>query len=647
MKRMPRGLIAAGLTAAVVASALALGAPAANAAQGDQVLYTDAPTATQGAQYTHAITLRHNGAANGTVLASFERFDNTDGDKPSFPVYRSTNFGASWSAVTNINDAQFGVGNRWQPSLYELPEASGNLPRGTILLAGNAVPNDLSTTRLVLYKSTDAGNTWSFVSTIDTGGDGRYDPSPSSTRTPVWEPELELTPSGLVAYFSDERAKDRGVLQGIVHRVSTDGGRTWGPVVDDVMPPDRNARPGMMSVTRLPNGKYLGVYEVVNVDNSVPVYAKISDDGVNWPNPTQLGTRIQTANNQWMNGSPSVEWVPTGGPNGTIILTGGWLQNSDPNQSNFLANTNLGVGDWTLFPAPVDSAQTLSGYSETVTPSLDYRYLMHLTSTASGLANNRNNVVSSVMPLDTTTYQAEAQQVTGAQILNRSAASGGKEVGFINDAGSNVLFTVNAPRAGDYKVRIRYSNGSGTNATHSLTVNGAGAAPVSYTPTRNWDQYDFATVTVRLAQGANTLRFGRANSFAELDAIELYTQGARYEAENAALTNATRFTRIGGSAGQHAGNINFGDSAVDFSAVNAEAAGNYAVRITYSNGTATTSSHRLSVNGASPIEVSLPSTGAWDRERTAFVIVPLQAGLNSLRFTKGTGFAELDAIDVY
>lgn len=647
MKRNLRRSIAAGLTAAVVAGGLAFAAPAASAAPGDQVLFTDAATATQGAQYAHAITLRHNGEANGTVLASFERFDNTDGDKPSFPIYRSTNFGASWSPVTNINDRQFNVGNRWQPSFYELPEASGNLARGTILLAGNAVPNDLSTTRLVLYKSTDAGNTWTFVSTIDTGGDGRYDPSPNSTRTPIWEPEMELTPSGLVVYFSDERAKSRGVLQGIVHRVSTDGGRTWGPVVDDVMPPDRNARPGMMSVTRLPNGKYLGVYEVVNVDNSVPVYAKISDDGVTWPNPTQLGTRIQTANNQWMNGSPSVEWVPTGGPNGTVILTGGWLQNSDPNQSNFLANTNLGVGDWTLFAAPVDNAQTTSGYSETITPSLDYRYLMHLTSTASGLANNRNNIVSSVMPLDTTTYQAETQQVTGGQILNRSAASGGKEVGFLNDAGSNVLFSVNAPRAGDYKVRVRYSNGSGTTASHAIAVNGVSTTPVTYTPTRNWDQYDFVTFTVRLTQGANTIRFTKGSSFTELDAIELYTQGARYEAEEAVLTNATRFNRPGGSGGEHAGNINLSNSSVNFSNVNAETAGNFAVRVTYSNGTSGTSTHQLSVNGAAPIEVSFPSTGAWDKEKTVFILVPLNAGANSLRFTKGTGFAELDAIDAY
>jgi hypothetical protein len=46
----------------------------------------------------------------------------------------------------------------------------GGYPAGTILLAGNSIPADLSKTQLDLYASTDNGVTWKFVSHIANGG---------------------------------------------------------------------------------------------------------------------------------------------------------------------------------------------------------------------------------------------------------------------------------------------------------------------------------------------------------------------------------------------------------------------------------------------------------------------------------------------
>jgi len=74
------------------------------------------------------------------------------------------------SAKRHVQDTQNGWGMLNCPELYELPQAIGDMPAGTMLLAGNSVPGDRSTTRMALYKSIDLGRTWTYVSTIATGG---------------------------------------------------------------------------------------------------------------------------------------------------------------------------------------------------------------------------------------------------------------------------------------------------------------------------------------------------------------------------------------------------------------------------------------------------------------------------------------------
>lgn len=59
---------------------------------------------------------------------------------------------------------------RYQPHLFYLDKATGGFPAGTILVAGNSIPTDLSKTQLDLYASRDGGVTWSFVSHIANGG---------------------------------------------------------------------------------------------------------------------------------------------------------------------------------------------------------------------------------------------------------------------------------------------------------------------------------------------------------------------------------------------------------------------------------------------------------------------------------------------
>jgi len=66
----------AGVVAAAVALLRVASAQSASAfpgsAPGDTTVFSDPSTATSGAIYTRAITLRHNGSHNGRILGTFE-----------------------------------------------------------------------------------------------------------------------------------------------------------------------------------------------------------------------------------------------------------------------------------------------------------------------------------------------------------------------------------------------------------------------------------------------------------------------------------------------------------------------------------------------------------------------------------------------
>jgi hypothetical protein len=148
-----------------------------------------------------------------------------------------------------VRDTQNGWGLRYQPFLYELPEAIGTFPAGTVLAAGNSIPADLSHTRLDVYASRDAGRTWTFVSHLAAGGAAK----PNNGETPVWEKFLLATNGKLIAYYSDQRDPNHG--QKIVHQTSIDG-LHWATPVDDVAVAPYDARPGMLVVARMGDGRW-------------------------------------------------------------------------------------------------------------------------------------------------------------------------------------------------------------------------------------------------------------------------------------------------------------------------------------------------------------------------------------------------------
>ena len=104
-------------------------------------------------------------------------------------------------------------------------------------------------------------------------------------------------------------------------------------------------------------------------------YIKFSNDGTNWGSASDLGTPVQTASGAYVGACPYIMWSPAGGStNGTLVLSGQFLINSPNTDREFLINTNLGVGNWTMIPAAVQwqgGGNSLPGWSQGMIPTAD------------------------------------------------------------------------------------------------------------------------------------------------------------------------------------------------------------------------------------------------------------------------------------
>ena len=490
----------------------------------------------QSITYARVVCLKHNGSNNGTLLATCDQHVWVD-DEQVWPIYRSTNDGASWSFLTNVTDEQFGTNRKAQPMLYELPQDVGNLSAGTLLLAGNLVPDDESSSRIVIYKSTDLGATWEYLSTVDTGGPFDYDRSPESTTTTIWEPFLYMDDYGhLICAFSDERQKEDGVLQALSLRYSSDG-LNWSDEQNIVAIGNSNDRPGMVTVAKMDNGKYIATYEVVNRpsydQNSSVVYCKFSDDGLNWEE-SDLGTLVATSDGQCLGSSPYVVYTSTGGPNGMVIIGAKWVVNSSGDiqegGQNLFVNYDYGNGVWERLPNAItwdgEDITYLDAFSQCLETNVSGNILYQIANIGDSESDS-SALKFGAIPLTASVYEAENGNLNNVQIISCEDASNLYEVGYINYSDSYIEFdNVYAPSEGTYQIYVRYNNGDESSATHTITVNDSDTYTISYPKTPNWHQYYWSIKGVTLNAGLNTIKFGYNTGYAEIDCIEVYKSGS-------------------------------------------------------------------------------------------------------------------------
>jgi hypothetical protein len=289
-------------------------------------------TSTLSGSYARALELEHSGANNGKLYATFETWSSTTMG-PTFPIYESVNGGTSWSQVGTVSDTGGGGGLREQGQLFELPQAIGSMPAGTMLLAVNAFPHPPENVHyLELYKSNDLGRTWTYVSRMAAGG-AYACACPASDG--IWEPFLAVAENRLFVWYADEQ--DAGHNQRIMHRSSTDG-VTWSSAVEDIALADSNLRPGMPVVTLMGSGEYLLMYEIVNMNDN-RLHYKMSTDPDSFGSVTDPGVAINYYKGEIPGAQPYVVWMPAGGPNGTLVASGG-------GSDKLFVNYNFGRGEW-------------------------------------------------------------------------------------------------------------------------------------------------------------------------------------------------------------------------------------------------------------------------------------------------------------
>ena len=131
--------------------------------------------------YGRIMKLEHSGEHNGELYATSQWAGRC------FPVIRSTDDGSTWEVISEVYE-QFSddlIAN-WQPHVFELPCRVGEMPEGTLLLAGcshDRVPetHKVSVTKMCIWRSYDLGKTWEEISVVDEAGgtvvnDGMYEP---------------------------------------------------------------------------------------------------------------------------------------------------------------------------------------------------------------------------------------------------------------------------------------------------------------------------------------------------------------------------------------------------------------------------------------------------------------------------------------
>ena len=293
-----------------------------------------------GAAYARAVRL----GESRSWLASFQQFG-----APGFPIFRSDDDGRTWHKQGNVPSASGTTGVWLQPAFYALPRPFGGLPKGAVLFAGNDL-GDFSSTQIQLYASLDRGATWKLLSTVAVGGP----PNPNNGYTPVWEPFLLLHRGRLICYYSDQRDPKYG--QKLAHQTSTDL-RTWGPVVNDVVGPDYDHRPGMTTVAQVRPDLWILTYENGNDTTGHPyaVRYRLAKDPESFVSAPDFV--LHDKDGYIPSAAPTVSWSDSGGPMGTIVVTA----NSD---QDFFLNRHLGdPNKWTRLPSAIPG-----GYSRFTVP---------------------------------------------------------------------------------------------------------------------------------------------------------------------------------------------------------------------------------------------------------------------------------------
>ena len=261
--------------------------------------------------FSKIVKLEHQSdeSKNGMLFVTSE-------SKPStrYPLFRSEDDGKTWTSLPRIGDAVLNASTGYQPFLFELPVDMGDYKAGTLLFAANTISP--GKTNLILQASTDFGETWESLGVVAQGGS--YNGITYASEG-LWEPFIVYEEETGRLYYTYSDETDPKHNQKLSYKYTTDL-KKWSE--DGDMCALGDLRPGMVSLTRMGNGKWALVYEMIN--NNVNglhenIHIKFADSMTSW-DVADKGTPVSSGG-AGLAGAPSVVWVPGGGECGTLIVT--------------------------------------------------------------------------------------------------------------------------------------------------------------------------------------------------------------------------------------------------------------------------------------------------------------------------------------
>jgi hypothetical protein len=395
--------------------------------------------------YPRMIRLAHNGAANDRLIASFDVIG-------AGHIYQSTNDGQSWSQIASLTETSFS--NTCCSELYEVPQTLGATTAGTlfwVVSAHNGAPP--ASRALKIYRSTNQGQSWSYFS------------SPVIGTVGLWEAEFIIDDYGrLVIYYASEEHKGAGYNQLIAHKVSTDGGATWGSEVIDIAINDSIQRPGMPTITQLPNDDYVMVYEICGATYNCDTFYKTSSDGLAWGTINNPGTRIESVSGNHFSHAPTVSWFDNGSANGELVVGAQVLRNSSNNNVTnngkvYMVNGNNASGLWVERASPLfvpsDGTNPCNSYSSQFMQRLNGTEMIQLT-------NKECRMYSAIgtfnLPIAEGTYRLVAKHSGKALDVNGCSSADGANVQQWPWAGGDCQrWKLESVGNGDYKITSQIS----------------------------------------------------------------------------------------------------------------------------------------------------------------------------------------------
>lgn len=295
-------------------------------------------------------------------------------------------------------------------TIFELPEALGDLKAGTLLYAATytknpnpprssyPTPSIFGEFAIEVFSSVDQGEHWSYLSTPVTG-------TGEKGVGGLWEPEfLIANDHSLVMFWSDETYK---CCSQKLLKIRSVNGHDWTDSSDVVATKEYADRPGMIVVRKLPTGRFFMIYEMCGTHHC-EVFSRMSSDGWNYGPPANPGTRLENEDGQYFRHAPAVIWSPSPlSPNGMLIAVGQVLYNPNGtvakgNGQVLFANVRLdGSGPWFSMQAPVPVPFAFDNpcpnYSSSLLPVGDGKMLLEVATDFYGL--NRCGAFAAIRPL--------------------------------------------------------------------------------------------------------------------------------------------------------------------------------------------------------------------------------------------------------